>query len=75
MNALVAVAGGWTRLAYADAIRGAAAEVSVRPVFTQSDMIVLMCIAYFQPIALGELASFFGKEISRDLIGHLRGAV
>jgi len=35
---------------------------------------VLMCIAYFQPITRAELSSFFGKEISRDLIGHLRGA-
>ncbi|WP_280940164.1 SMC-Scp complex subunit ScpB [Aquamicrobium defluvii] len=33
-----------------------------------------MCIAYFQPITRGELSSFFGKEVSRDLIGHLRGA-
>ncbi|OYR22308.1 transcriptional regulators family protein [Brucella grignonensis] len=33
-----------------------------------------MCIAYFQPITRAELSSFFGKEISRDLIGHLRGA-
>jgi hypothetical protein len=33
-----------------------------------------MCIAYFQPITRGELSSFFGKEISRDLIGRLRGA-
>ncbi|ESX33506.1 hypothetical protein X764_29320 [Mesorhizobium sp. LSHC440A00] len=35
---------------------------------------VLMCIAYLRPITRGELSSFFGKEISRDLIGHLRGA-
>lgn len=28
----------------------------------------------FQPITRGELSSFVGKEISRDLIGHLRGA-
>ena len=33
-----------------------------------------MCIAYFQPITRAELSSFFGKEISRDFIGHLRGA-
>jgi chromosome segregation and condensation protein ScpB len=33
-----------------------------------------MCIAYFQPITRAELSSFFGKEISRDLIGRLRGA-
>lgn len=31
-----------------------------------------MCIAYFQPITRGELSSFFGKEVSRDLIGVLR---
>src|SRR6266567_96024 len=28
-----------------------------------------MCIAYFQPITRGELSIFFGKEISRELIG------
>lgn len=82
---LVAVAGGFrhlTRPAYADAIRsafgsasGTAAGGSGRAVdLTQSDVLVLMCIAYFQPITRGELSSFFGKEISRDLIGHLRGA-
>jgi segregation and condensation protein B len=78
---LVSVAGGWkhlTRPAYADAIRsafGTAVGVSGRAVdLTQSDVLVLMCIAYFQPITRAELSSFFGKEISRDLIGHLRGA-
>lgn len=78
---LVAVAGGFrhlTRPAYADAIRGAFGtavggnEKAVE--LTQSEVLVLMCIAYFQPITRGELSSFFGKEISRDLIGHLRGA-
>ncbi len=78
---LVAVAGGWkhlTRPAYADAIRsafGTAVGGGGRAVdLTQSDVLVLMCIAYFQPITRTELSSFFGKEISRDLIGHLRGA-
>ncbi|WP_192385079.1 SMC-Scp complex subunit ScpB [Mesorhizobium silamurunense] len=78
---LVAVAGGWkhlTRPAYADAIRsafGTAVGGNGRAAdLTQSDVLVLMCIAYFQPITRGELSSFFGKEISRDLIGHLRGA-
>ncbi len=33
-----------------------------------------MCIAYFQPITRAELSSFFGKEISRDLIGKLRSS-
>ncbi|UVK35524.1 SMC-Scp complex subunit ScpB (plasmid) [Mesorhizobium sp. AR10] len=78
---LVAVAGGFrhlTRPAYADAIRsafGTAGGGGGRAVdLTQSDVLVLMCIAYFQPITRGELSSFFGKEVSRDLIGHLRGA-
>jgi segregation and condensation protein B len=82
---LVAVAGGWkhlTRPAYADAIRRAFGSASGTAVggsggavnLTQSDVLVLMCIAYFQPITRAELSSFFGKEVSRDLIGHLRGA-
>lgn len=79
---LVAVAGGWkhlTRPAYADAIRSAfgtavGGGVGRAADLTQSDVLVLMCIAYFQPITRGELSSFFGQEISRDLIGHLRGA-
>ncbi|TIW46784.1 MAG: SMC-Scp complex subunit ScpB, partial [Mesorhizobium sp.] len=74
---LVAVAGGWkhlTRPAYADAIRAAVGGAEKATDLTQSEVLVLMCIAYFQPITRGELSSFFGKEISRDLIGHLRGA-
>ncbi|SJM30254.1 conserved hypothetical protein [Mesorhizobium delmotii] len=78
---LVAVAGGWkhlTRPAYAEAIRsafGTAASGSGRAKdLTQSEVLVLMCIAYFQPITRAELSSFFGKEISRDFVGHLRGA-
>lgn len=31
-----------------------------------------MRIGYFQPITRGELGQFFGKEVSRDLIGRLR---
>jgi segregation and condensation protein B len=74
---LVAVAGGWkhlTRPAYADAIRAAVGGNERAVELTQSEVLVLMCIAYFQPITRGELSSFFGKEISRDFIGHLRGA-
>ena len=75
----VSVAGGWkhlTRPAYTDAIRsafGMSVGGSGRAAdLTQSDALVLMCIAYFQPITRGELSSFFGKEISRDLVGNLR---
>lgn len=74
---LVSVAGGWkhlTRPTYADAIR-AAVGVNERAVdLSQSEVLVLMCIAYFQPITRAELSSFFGKEVTRDLIGRLRGA-
>ncbi|QKC86947.1 SMC-Scp complex subunit ScpB [Mesorhizobium sp. NZP2077] len=73
---LVSVAGGWqhrTKKVFADVIHAAfgtpgkgAKELS------QSEALVLMCIAYFQPITRGELSSFFGKEVSRDLIGVLR---
>ncbi|MGE0284624.1 MAG: SMC-Scp complex subunit ScpB [Rhizobiaceae bacterium] len=74
---LVAVAGGWkhlTRPAYAGAIRAAVGGSGTKANLTQSEILVLMCVAYFQPITRGELSSFFGKEVSRDLIGHLRGA-
>jgi chromosome segregation and condensation protein ScpB len=74
---LVPVAGGWkhlTRPAYADAIRAAVGGSESATDLTQSEVLVLMCIAYFQPITRAELSSFFGKEISRDFIGHLRGA-
>lgn len=72
---LVSVAGGWkhlTRPAYADAIRTAVGGNERAVDLTQSEVLVLMCIAYFQPITRAELSSFFGKEISRDLIGNLR---
>ncbi len=31
-----------------------------------------MCIGFYQPITRAELGQFFGKEISRDVIGVLR---
>ncbi|MDN5926484.1 MAG: SMC-Scp complex subunit ScpB [Hyphomicrobiales bacterium] len=74
---LVAVAGGWkhlTRPAYADTIRAAVGGSEKTMGLTQPEVLVLTAIAYFQPITRAELSSFFGKEISRDLIGHLRGA-
>lgn len=73
---LVAVAGGWqhrTRKVFATAIRTATGlDDQVRPL-SQHETLILMCIAYYQPITRGELGQFFGKEVSRDLIGHLRG--
>ena len=72
---LVNVAGGWkhlTRPAYADAIRSAFGTAVGGAALSQSELLVLMCIAYFQPITRAELSSFFGREISRDLVGNLR---
>ncbi|MEZ0213169.1 MAG: SMC-Scp complex subunit ScpB [Xanthobacteraceae bacterium] len=73
---LVAVAGGWqhrTRKSFADAIRAATGMGAEDPKpLSPSEALVLMCIGYFQPITRGELSQFFGKEISRDVIGHLR---
>jgi len=74
---LVAVAGGWkhlTRPAYADAIRATVGGSERNVDLTQSEILVLNAITYFQPITRAELSAFFGKEVSRDLIGRLRGA-
>lgn len=35
---------------------------------------VLMSVGYFQPVTRGELSKIFGREVSRDVIGNLRGA-
>ena len=76
---LVAIAGGWqhrTRKSYSDAIRAATGQGTEngrgpRPL-SQFEALVLICVAYFQPITRGELSAFFGREVSRDLIGALR---
>jgi segregation and condensation protein B len=73
---LVSVAGGLqhrTRKGFADAIGAATGlgAAATKPL-SQSEALILMGIAYFQPITRGELGRVFGKEISRDVIGHLR---
>jgi segregation and condensation protein B len=72
---LVSVAGGWqhrTKKAFADVIRAATGQGDATRSLSQSEALVLICIAFFQPITRGELSSVFGKEVSRDLIGTLR---
>ncbi|MEW9613428.1 SMC-Scp complex subunit ScpB [Shinella sp. S4-D37] len=75
---IVAVAGGWqhrSRSAYASAIR--ASQVPTRgaaPALSDFETMVLMAVAYFQPITRGDLSKIFGKEVSRDTIGALRNA-
>lgn len=72
---LINVAGGWqlrTRKNFADAIRTATGATEPGDVLSPSETLVLMCIAYYQPITRSELGRFFGRDISRDVIGHLR---
>ena len=72
---LVSVAGGWsfrTKLGFGDAIRTAIGGPQ-KAELSQSNALVLMGIAYFQPITRGELSQFLGREVSRDAIASLRG--
>ncbi len=74
---LVRVAGGWqhrTRASLAEAIRAAFGIVQRGENLSDTDALVLMAIAYFQPITRAELSRFFGREVSRDVIGKLRRA-
>ena len=75
---IVPVAGGWqhrSRPAYADAIRASAAPTRGGGAeLSEFESMVLMAIAYFQPITRAELSKIFGKEVSRDTIASLRNA-
>ncbi len=75
---LVSVAGGWqhrTRPQFAQAIRASLAPTrGGGAALSQFETMVLMAVGYFQPITRGELSKIFGKEVSRDSIGNLRGA-
>ncbi len=72
------VAGGWqhrSRSAYASAIRASQASTrSAAPALSDFEAMVLMAVAYFQPITRGDLSKIFGKEVSRDTIASLRNA-
>ncbi|MEY9404500.1 segregation and condensation protein B [Bradyrhizobium japonicum] len=72
---LVSVAGGWqhrTRKNFGDVIRRAIGSGEDKSL-SQAETLILACIAYYQPITRSELSQFFGKEVSRDTIGRLRG--
>ncbi|SFB57165.1 segregation and condensation protein B [Rhizobium sp. NFR07] len=75
---LVSVAGGWqhrTRPRFAETIRASSAPTrGGAPALSEFEAMVLMAVGYFQPITRGELSKIFGKEVSRDTIGDLRGA-
>ncbi|MFH0299475.1 SMC-Scp complex subunit ScpB [Bradyrhizobium sp. 31Argb] len=73
---LVAVAGGWqhrTRKNFAEAIRAAIGAGNDGKALSQTEALILACIAYYQPINRSEMSSFFGKQVSRDTIARLRG--
>src|SRR5271167_538221 len=72
---IVSVAGGWsfrTKLGFGDAIRAALGGPQ-KTELSRSNALVLMGIAYFQPITRAELSQFLGREVSRDAIASLRG--
>jgi chromosome segregation and condensation protein ScpB len=75
---LVSVAGGWqhrTRPRFGETIRASSAPTRGGTVaLSEFEAMVLMAVGYFQPVTRGELSKIFGKEISRDIIGNLRGA-
>lgn len=72
---VVSVAGGWqmrTRPAYALAIKASTASPERRLEVTQNEAIVLVSIAYHQPVTRTGVAEILGREVSRDVIGALR---
>jgi segregation and condensation protein B len=75
---LVSVAGGWqhrTRVRFSETIRASSAPTrGGAAALSEFEAMVLMAVGYFQPVTRGELSKIFGKEVSRDTIGALRGA-
>lgn len=75
---LASVAGGWehrTRPRFADTIRASSAPTrGGAAALSEFEAMVLMAVGYFQPVTRGELSKIFGKEVSRDTMGNLRGA-
>ena len=71
---LVSVAGGWsfrTKLGFGPAITAALGGPQ-KAELSKANAMLLMGVAYFQPITRGELSELFGREISRDAIASLR---
>jgi segregation and condensation protein B len=75
---LVQVAGGWrlrTKSRYAGAIRALdnGAKDAGPPELTPTELLTVTTIAYLQPATRAELSRIIGKEVSRDIIGRLKG--
>ena len=75
---LVSVAGGWqhrTRPRFAETVRASSTPTKGgAAALSEFEAMVLIAVGYFQPVTRGELSKIFGKEVSRDVIGNLRGA-
>lgn len=72
---IVAVAGGWqfrTRPRQADVLKAAFGGATTGADITEGEMLVLASIAYHQPVTRAALSNMLGREVSRDVIGHLR---
>jgi segregation and condensation protein B len=75
---LVQIVGGWqlrTKPRYADAIRALdnGAQEAGPPELTPTELLTVTAIAYLQPATRAELSRLVGKEVSRDIIGRLKG--
>nr|WP_246318961.1 SMC-Scp complex subunit ScpB [Peteryoungia desertarenae] len=74
---IIRVAGGWqhrTKSRFGDTIK--TSQVSTRgqgSALSELESLVLMTIAYFQPVTRAGLSKIIGKEVSRDTIAALRG--
>jgi chromosome segregation and condensation protein ScpB len=72
---LVSVASGSIEPARGSPRRSAPARLRQgTAALSEFEAMVLMAVGYFQPITRGKLSKIFGKEVSRDTIGSLRGA-
>ncbi len=72
---IAAVAGGWqfrTRPRQADVLKAAFGGNTTGVEISAGEMLVLASIAYHQPVTRAVLSDMLGREVSRDIIGHLR---
>ena len=68
-------AGSQTCSRYAASIRALAAPTrGAATMLSEFEAMVPISVGYFQPVTCAELSEIFGKEVSRDTIGNLRGA-
>lgn len=72
---VIPVAGGWhlrTRPRHAEAIHAALGALPPPIRLSETELLVLACIAYHQPVTRAELGDMIGREVSRDVIAALR---